>query len=34
MKEFCSTDRTGNYIEDIHEAINHFLEEIKNLGVL
>ena len=30
MKEFFITDKAGNYIEDIDEAINNSLEEIKN----
>ena len=30
MKEFCITDKAGIYIEDINEAINNSLEEIKN----
>ena len=30
MKEFYITDKAGNYIEDIDEAINNSLEEIKN----
>ena len=30
MKEFYITDKAGNYIEVIDEAINHSLEEIKN----
>ena len=30
MKEFYITDKDGNYIEDIDEAINNSLEEIKN----
>ena len=30
MKEFYITDKAGNYIEDIDEAINSCLEEIKN----
>ena len=29
MKEFYITDKAGNYIEDIDEAINNSLEEIK-----
>ena len=29
-KEFYITDKAGNYIEDIDEAFNHSLEEIKN----
>ena len=30
MKEFYFTDKAGNYIEDIYEAIKNSLEEIKN----
>ena len=30
MREFYITDKAGNYIEDIDEAINNSLEEIKN----
>ena len=30
MREFCNTEKGGNYIEDIDEATNYFLEEIKN----
>ena len=30
MKELYITDQGGNYIEDIDEAINNSLEEIKN----
>ena len=30
MKEFFITDKAGNYIEDIDEAINNSLDEIKN----
>ena len=30
MKEFYITDKAGNYIEDIDEAMNKSLEEIKN----
>ena len=30
MKEFYNNDKAGNYIEDIDEAINNSLEEIKN----
>ena len=30
MKEFFITDKGGNYIEDIDEATNYSLEEIKN----
>ena len=30
MKEFYITDKAGNYIEEIDEAINNSLEEIKN----
>ena len=30
MEEFYITDKAGNYIEDIDEAINNSLEEIKN----
>ena len=30
MREFSITDRGGNYIEDIDEATNYSLEEIKN----
>ena len=30
MREFYITDKAGNYIEDIDEAINDSLEEIKN----
>ena len=30
MKEFHITDKAGNYIEHIDEAINNSLEEIKN----
>ena len=30
MREFYSTDKGGNYIEDIDEATNYSLEEIKN----
>ena len=30
MKEFYITDKAGNYFEDIDEAINNPLEEIKN----
>ena len=30
MKEFYITDKAGNYFEDIDEAINNTLEEIKN----
>ena len=30
MREFYITDKYGNYIEDIDEAINNSLEEIKN----
>ena len=30
MKEFDITDKAGNYIEDIDEAINNSLEAIKN----
>ena len=30
MKEIFNTDKGGNYIEDIDEAINNSLEEIKN----
>ena len=29
MKEFCITDKAGNYLKDIDEAINISLEEIK-----
>ena len=27
MREFCITDKGGNYIEDIDEATNYSLEE-------
>ena len=30
MKEFYITDKAGNCIDDIDEAINNSLEEIKN----
>ena len=30
MKEFYITDKAGNYIEFVDEAINNSLEEIKN----
>ena len=30
MNEFYITDKAGNYIEDIDEAINNSLEQIKN----
>ena len=30
MKEFFITDKAGDYIEDIDEAINKSLDEIKN----
>ena len=30
MKEFYFTDKAGNYIEDIDEAINNSSEEIQN----
>ena len=30
MREFYITDKSGNYIEDIDEATNYSLEEIKN----
>ena len=30
MREFYITDKVGNYIEDIDEATNYSLEEIKN----
>ena len=30
MKEFYITDKAGNYIEDIDEAINNSLEETNN----
>ena len=30
MREFYITDKAGNYIEDIDEAINNSLEENKN----
>ena len=30
MKDFYITDKGGNYIEDIDEAINKSLEEIEN----
>ena len=30
MREFYMTDKAGNYIEDIDEANNNSLEEIKN----
>ena len=30
MREFYITDKAGNYIEDIDEAIYNSLEEIKN----
>ena len=30
MKEFYITDKTGKYIEDLEEAVNNSLEEIKN----
>ena len=30
MREFYITDKAGNYIEDIDEAINNSLDEIKN----
>ena len=30
MREFYITDKGGNYIEDIDEATNYPLEEIKN----
>ena len=33
MREFSITDKGGNYIEDIDEATNYSLEEIKNLPV-
>ena len=33
MREFYITDKGGNYIEDIDEATNYSLEEIKNLPV-
>ena len=29
MREFYITDKAGNFIEDIDEAINNSLEEIK-----
>ena len=31
MKEFYFTDEVGNYIEDIDQAINNSLEEIKKI---
>ena len=31
MREFYITDKGGNYIEDIDEATNYSLEEIKNI---
>ena len=34
MREFYITDKGGNYIEDIDEATNYSLEEIKNLEKL
>ena len=30
MREFYITDKGGNYIEDIDEATNYYLKEIKN----
>ena len=30
MREFHITDKAGNYIEDIDEAVNNSSEEIKN----
>ena len=30
MREIYITDKGGNYIEDIDEATNYSLEEIKN----
>ena len=30
MREFYITDKGGNYIEDIDEATNYSLEEMKN----
>ena len=30
MRKLCITDKGGNYIEDIDEATNYSLEEIKN----
>ena len=30
MKKFYITDKAGNYLEDIDEAISNSLEEIKN----
>ena len=30
MKEFYNTDKAGNYIEDIDEAVNNSLDEIKS----
>ena len=30
MREFYITDKGGNYLEDIDEATNYSLEEIKN----
>ena len=30
MKEFCSTDKAGNYIEDIDDVVNNSLDEIKS----
>ena len=30
MREFYITDKVGNYIEDVDEATNYSLEEIKN----
>ena len=30
MREFYITDKAGNYIEDMNEAINNSLEDIEN----
>ena len=33
MRQFYITDKGGNYNEDIDEATNYSLEEIRNLSV-
>ena len=30
VRDFCITDKAGNYIEDIDEAINYSVEENRN----
>ena len=30
MREFCITDKAGNYIEDIDDAVNNSFAEAKN----